>query len=91
MQVVLVQILVETHTMNKVAVAVELVKLATLMESHLEEMEEICLDNLELHMGRMDILVVEEQEVKELITPIPLMKVALEVVVTLDVDIKTVV
>ena len=64
--VLMVLILVETHTMNKVVVAVELVRLATLMDMDLVEMEEICRVNLEQVWERMGTSVEEVQEVKEL-------------------------
>ena len=66
--VVLVLILVVVLiTTNKVEAAVELVKLATLMEMDLEEMEEICLQNLEPHMVKVESSVVEELVVQELL------------------------
>ena len=75
MQVLMVLILVDLLTTNKVVEAVVLEKLATLMESDMEEMEEICLHNLELHMVRVESSVVEVQEGRVLTTPTPSMKV----------------
>ena len=65
--VLMVLILVEILTTNKVVEAVVLVKLVTLMGLDLVEMEEICQVNLEQVWERMGTSVEEVQEVKELI------------------------
>ena len=88
MQVVLVLILVVVLiTTNKVVAVVELVKLATLMQMDMEEMEEICLQNLEPHMVKVESSVVEELVVQELLVA-NTTKVDLVEVVTLVLDIR---
>jgi hypothetical protein len=70
-----------------VVAVVELVKLATLMQMDMEEMEEICLQNLEPHMVKVESSVVEELVVQELLVA-HTTKVDLVEVVTLVLDIR---